>query len=918
MGASIENKASLILPGAQSEHYYDTIRTKCEYLINPLGIDVVQPRFSWILGSSQRGGMQTAYQILVTSSEEKLTNDIADKWDSKKVLSDQSVNVAYQGKTLVSGEKCYWKVRVWDKDDNPGSCSTPATFEMGLLHNDDWQGVWIGAKKNISAPLFRKEFKLTQEIKGARVYISGLGYYELYINGKKVGDHVLDPALTDYHKRVLYVTYDVTDMLREGRNTIGVMLGNGWYSEKIFDEIFDKIRPFGDSPRLLLQMNIEFTDGMTSSIKSDETWKVCSGPIICNNLYGGETYDARLEKLSWNTPGYDDSDWSKAQIVEPPNGELNSQLIPAMKVVETIKPVKFISPKPGIYVYDFAQLFGGWVKLHLKGSRNTKIIIKYSSRILLSGLIDEAPYPGDQETDFYILKGDPEGEVYEPRFTFHPVRYVQITGCPTKLTKSNLEGRVIHSAIDLSGHFCCSNPLFNQIHRNVTWTLRNALKGFPLDCLHREIIAYNEPASVSSILYTRKYMPLFWTKWLADIKGTQRQDGSLSDWAPDFPGINRQPDAAQAGNYPALVWYLYQYYEDKRILTDHYPTIKAWTDYLSSIADGYIIVKGWLGDHMLPGKFPGEEEFISKETPPPLIWTGYYYRSALIVSQAADVLGKSDDALQYAKLAEKIKDASNDEFFDKNTDNYARGSQTCNVFPLVLGIVPKGHQQGVVGNIMRDIMEKQDGHIHTGHVGTPSMIEALTKFSDGKAMYQIANTTTYPGWGYMVKQGATTIWESWGGDWANTTRHGNRADSMMMWGCIDKFFYNYLAGIKGPDYHGPGYMAPGFKEIEIKPHVLGDLTSASASVKTVRGMVSSSWEKTDHSLTLEVSIPVNSQAKVSIPKIGLEDVTIFEGGRTIWKDGSYIGDVVGVTDGNENADYVTFEVGSGSYSFKVE
>lgn len=888
----------------------------CEYAVNPLGIDVVQPRFSWILKSSQQGEMQSAYQILVASSVEKVKENIADKWNSKKVTSDESVNVTYEGSPLASAEKCYWKVRIWNQDEEVSPYSSPATLEMGLLQKDDWQGVWIGAKKDISSPLFRKEFKLAKEIKRARIYISGLGFYELYINGKKVGDHVLDPALTDYRKRVLYVIYDIKDVLREGRNTIGVMLGNGWYSDS---SVFGIQPKFGDSPRLLLQMNIEFADGMTVNIKSDKTWKVSSGPIICNNLHGGEIYDARLEKPGWTTSSYDGSGWANAEIVSDPGGKMVTQLMPAMKVVETIKPVKFTSPKAGVYVYDFGQLFGGWVRLHVKGSRDTKIIIKYSSRMLPSGLIDEAPYPGDQETDFYILKGYPKGEAYEPRFTFHPVRYVQITGCPSKLAKSNLEGRVIHSAVDLSGDFHCSNPLLNQIHRSVTWTLRNALKGFPLDCLHREPIAYNEPASVSSILYTRKYMPLFWTKWLSDIKGTQRQEGWISDLAPDFPGIDRQPDAAQAGNYPALVWYLYQYYEDKRILADHYSAMKAWADYLTSNADGYIITTGWLGDHMLPGKFPGEEEFVSKETPPPLIWTGYYYCSVSIVSQVADVLGKTNDVVQYTELAEKIKDALNDEFFDKSNDNYARGSQTSNVFPLVLGIVPKGHQETVVRNIIRDIMEKQDGHIHTGHVGTTSMIEALTKFSDGKAMYQIATTTTYPGWGYMVRQGATTIWESWGGDWVNTTTHraAHRADSMMMWGCIDKFFYNYLAGIGEPDYHGLGYMVPGFRKIEIKPHVLGDLTSASASIKTVRGMVSSSWEKTDDSLTLEVSIPVNSQAKVSIPKMGLDNVTVKESGKTIFEDGSYIGGVMAVTDGNENTDYVTFEVGSGSYSFKL-
>jgi len=882
------------------------LELRCEYAVNPLGIDVAQPRFSWTLESSQRGKIQTAYQILVASSEEKIKAEIGDKWDSGKVISDQSVNVAYKGRALASGEKCYWKVRVWDEDDGVSAYSTPAMFEMGLLKESDWKGKWIGADTSISAPLLREEFKITKRLKRARVYICALGWYELFINGQKVGDHVLDPAMTDYDKRILYVTYDVTNLLSQGQNAVGVMLGNGWYSEP-------SVLRYGDSPRLLMQINLEFTDGSTASFKTDETWKVSSGPITRNDFYGGENYDARLEKPGWTMPGYDDSGWESAVLKKSPGGKLVSQLMPPIKVNKTIKPVRITNPKPGVYVYDMGQLFGGWARLHVKGKRGTKVTIKYSDWLFeKSGLVDQERWTKHHscpETDFYVLKGDGE-EVYEPRFTYHPVRYIQVEGYPGKLTLEDLEGRVVHSAVDLTGDFHCSNSLLNAIHRNVVWTLTNELYGMPLDCLHREHWAWTDPATVASTLYARKYMPLFWTKWLNDIKDAQDKNGAVPDIAPNYPKSGSDP--AWGSNYPILVWYLYQYYGDEHILEDHYPNMKAWVDYLTSIADNYIVIEGHYGDHMLPGESPGKEEFISKESPPSLIWTGYYYRAASVVSSVANILGKSNDAEHYSSLAKNIKDAFNEKWLNKDTNQYATGSQTANLFPLVLGIVPELSQDGVVRNIVKNIMEQHNGHLHTGNTGTACLIDALADYGRGDVMYEITTKTTYPGWGYMVKQGATTIWESW----SRESKVGN-ADSMIMWASIDEFFYNDLAGIKGPDYYGPGYMSPGWRKIEIKPHVLGDLTSASASIKTVRGMVSSSWKKTDDSLILEVSIPVNSQAKVSIPKMGLKDVIIFEHGKVIWKDGSYIGGVMGITDSNEDADYVTFDVGSGFYSFKL-
>ena len=875
----------------------------CEYVTDPLGVDVPSPRLSWILESDQRGQMQSAYQILVASSEDKLNANVGDRWDSGKAVSNQSVNVAYEGTDLTSGERYCWKVRCWDKDDNAGAYSDPAVFEIGLLEKSDWEGEWIGTDASISAPLLRKEFEIDKEVRSARIYISGLGWYELYINGQRVGDHVLDPATTDYAKHVLYVTYDVTEMLSSGLNAIGAMLGNGWYSEPGHNK-------YGDSPRLLMQMNVKLADGSIMKISTDRTWKTSDGPITSNDLYCGETYNALSEKPGWDRAGYDDSGWGNAVTKGNPGGQLKSQLMPPIKVNETVNPVKLTNPKPGIYVYDLGQLFGGWARLHVRGPAGTRITIKYAD--LLSeetGLIDQGRWIGRHsypETDLYILKGDGE-EVYEPRFTYHPVRYVQIEGYPGEPVINDLEGRVLYSAVDMSGDFQCSHPRVNAIHRNTVWTVKNGLFGIPLDCLHREHWAWTDPATVAGSLYPRKYMPAFWTKWINDIKDAQRDDGAIPDFAPTYPGDRSDP--AWGGNYPILIWYLHQYYDDNRILGEHYGGMKRWMDYLASIADDHIVTKGHYGDHMLPGDSPGAEEFISTETPPPLVWTGYYYIDAMIVSRIASILGKIDDAERYALLAEEIKDAFNSKWLNGDTDQYANGSQTANLFALIMGIVPEANKDGVLANIIKSIRDEYNGHLHTGNTGTTCLLDSLTEYGYGDVLYEAVTTPTYPSWGYMVEQGATTIWESWG----QGSRAGG-AESMIMWATVDEFFYNDLAGIKGPDYHGPGYMTPGFRQICIKPYIPGELEHASAYIRTVRGMVSSGWKKGEKSITLEVTIPVNSEAKVSVPRIGLQNVTVEESGKVIWKDGSYVSGVAGIADGNENADYVTFDVGSGSYS----
>ncbi len=441
----------------------------CEYASNPLGIDVALPRFSWVVNHPGRGQLQSAYQILVANSPEDLNVGKSDKWDSGRVFSDQSVNVVYTGSPLKSGRTYYWKVRVWDKAEHANPYSQTATFEMALLEPNDWEGEWIGCPghRNEGALLFRREFELEKNVARARVYLSGLGYYELRINGAKVGDHVLDPGWTEYTKRVLYVTYDVTSYLKKGVNIIGVIVGNGWYGLL----------------QMILQMNVDFTDETSTSVKSDDrNWKVSRASIVENSIYDGETYDAQLEKPGWDTDSYKSvkADWRQPQRVEGPGGALVAQMLEPIKVIETITPVKIANPRPDVHVYDIGQNIAGWARLTVKGPRGTRVVLKFAEVLYDNGMVNQENLHTARATDTYILKGDGI-EVYEPRFTYHGFRYVQITGFPGTPQLESLEGRVVRSAVEPIGKFTTSNDLLNQSYKNIVWSESNNLHSVPTD-----------------------------------------------------------------------------------------------------------------------------------------------------------------------------------------------------------------------------------------------------------------------------------------------------------------------------------------------------------------------------------------------------------------------------------------------------
>jgi len=874
----------------------------CEYSTNPLGIDTTNPRFTWVLESSSRGEIQTAYQVLVSDSIISLYKDVGNIWDSGKVISNESVDIVYNGKKLESDKTYYWKVRVWDREGRVSNWSKIAIFHTGLLNPEDWKAKWIQSpnSNNDIAPLFRKEFTLNGSIKEAYLYISGLGYYECYINGVKVGDHVLDPGTTEYNKISLYVTYNVTNLLKVGTNAIGVILGNGWFSPP---SDMKGTYKYSDRPKLIAQLNVKFIDGSALTIITDNSWKTTDSPITYNSIWNGETYDARLEKEGWNMPNYDDSNWSSVEVVSSPTQKLVSQISPPVRIVKTIKPIRITNPIPGVYVFDFGQNFAGWAKLIVRGLRGTRVTLRYAEMLRDDGTIYTDNLRSARATDTYILKGNGT-ETYEPRFTYHGFRYVEVIGFPGTPTLENLEGKVVHSDVEKIGSFISSDSLINKIQENILWTQLSNLMSIPTDCPQRdERMGWMGDAQLSAeeAIYNF-WMPTFYENWVREINVAQREDGAVPDVVP--PHWKIYPADPAWGTACVLIpWYLYLYYGDKRVLEESYSCMKNWVDFLTKNSDNYVVEKlGKYGDWCEPGSTGPP-----KNTPVDLTSTSYYYYDVLILSKVASILGKYDDAIQYFTLAEKIKKAFNDKFFDQDKNQYATGSQTSNLFPLFLNIVPEDKKNAVIENLVNNIMVTHKGHLDTGIIGTKLLADTLTDLGLGNVMYTIATQATYPSWGYWIKLGATTLWERW--ELINVTGPGMASYNHIMFGSIGKWFYANLAGIQP--------ISPSYSKILVKPYPVGNLTWVRASVKTIRGTVSSSWVRNQNVFHLNVTIPCNTLAIVSIPKMQLKNVIIKENSNVVWSNGQFLGNDSGIYRGYEDGDYVSFEVGSGIYSFEL-
>ncbi|MBZ5562838.1 MAG: family 78 glycoside hydrolase catalytic domain, partial [Acidobacteriia bacterium] len=641
----------LARPSQGAEGPSAPVNLRCEYLSNPLGIDVRQPRFAWVLEHSERGQKQSAYQVLVATRPALLDQDKGDAWDSGKTESDDSTQVAYNGKPLESGRTYYWKVRYWDRDGHASPYSAPAHFEMGFLSAEEWKGQWIGGANQL-----RTEFQVPGAIARARAYICGLGYYELRLNGSKVGSNVLDPAFTDYAKRDLYSTYDVTPYLRPGANGVGVMLGEGWHNSRA----------------LMFQMNIELADGKRISVSSNTQWKGHNGPIVSDSIYNGEVYDARLETRGWDTQAFDDSAWDAAQTVKPPGGVLSAEMMPTIQVTAEMVPRSISSPHPGVYVYDFGQNFSGWAQLRVQGPRGARVQLHFTELVYDNGMVNSENIRSAKARDIYILRGDGGLETFEPHFTYHGFRYVEVTGFPGTPGLESLRGRFVHTAVASVGNFAASKPVLNQIQRLILWSQLTNLFSIPTDCDQRnERQGWMGDAQVTAEEAMLNFdMAAFYTNFLRDIQDAQQTTGEVPDTVPHIFG-QYPADPAWGTAYPLIAWYMYEQYGDRRIMEEHYDSLKKYVESLHRRAPDNVLRFSYYGDWVSIVKTPGA-----------LVSDFYYYWDVQILAKAAQLLGKSDDAQTYSQLGAQIKEAFNKEFYDAKTGEYANGTQTANTLAL--------------------------------------------------------------------------------------------------------------------------------------------------------------------------------------------------------------------------------------------
>lgn len=892
---------------------------RCEYLEHPQGIDVARPRLSWMLEADWRWVKQTAYHVLVATSPEKLANGEGDLWDSGKVDSSKSNQIVYDGRKLQSRDVCFWKMKVWAgkrKDEGGDSKletgdSTPevghwklskeeesgwsesASWSMGLLKPDDWSSKWISIDRtgrtldSHDSPMLRKTFHIEKNVKEAQVSICGLGYYEMFLNGSKVGDHVLDPAWTSYHKNTLYVTYDIAKELKLGDNAIGVQLANGVYNQEFPDAWSFEKAPWRAFPQMLLQLDVVYADGSKERIISDESWKVSTGPIYWDQLRMGVMYDARREQPGWSTVNFDDSKWQPAIIREGITGKLAAQMSEPIKVMKTLRPVSIVK-EGDVYVVDFGQNIAGWTRLKVTGEAGAQITLDHGSHALVRGK--------PLQTDVYTLKGKGV-ETWEPGFTYHGFRKVKVSGFPGVPDKENFEACVVHTAFDDRGGFECSNPLLNKIIQLCRWSYIGNFVGIPTDCPHREKCGWSGDAQLASELGLTYFgSEAAYARWMADYQSIQADDGKLPCIVPTGGwGWHVLDGPAWESAYLIIPWHIYEYRGDRRILERHYDNYKRW---LSWYRDGgrskfssykyarertvnhdNVIYYG-IGDWPRNGLTPFE-----------ITSTAYYFRSAQIIAETARLLGRKVEAREYADLAAAVKKAFNREFYDDETGTYSKGSQTGMSCALYFGLVDEPNRQRVADNLAASVRE--NGYKpEVACLGSKYLLRALGENGHLATAYKVITRTDRPGWGYLAASGRTTLSEN---------INGGGSNNHVFLGDVAAWMMQVLAGIR----HDPAH--PGFQRFLIKPETVADLAWVKAHHDSPYGRIRSEWKKEGDHFALNITVPPNSVAEVFLPTSKVAQVT--ESGKPV----AIAGSVKFLCSENGK---VVYEVGSGDYRFE--
>jgi alpha-L-rhamnosidase len=887
-------------------------RLRCEYADNPLGIDVAQPRLYWMLESRERGQRQSAYQILAASSPELLSRDTGDLWDTGKIASDETVHIRYAGKPLKSSQAVFWKVRVWDRNDQPSAWSAPADWTMGVVGATEppssrdsgaggWKAKWICAPAATEALLLRKEFTVKPGLKRALAHVTGLGQYELFLNGRKAGDDWLSPGWTDFNDTALYDTKDVTALLRDGRNAAGLSLGNGMYNVVRRNRFVKFTGSFG-ALRAICQIQLDYADGTTELVGTDESWRTAAGPVVYSSIYGGEDYDARFDPKGWDRPNFDDRDWRPAvQIVRPP-GRLRGAgaAAPPLRAIEVHRPIAVRQVTNAVAVYDLGQNASHIPRLRVTGPAGSSVRIIPSEIVNEDGSINQRTMgAGSRGSSWWqYTKGTGKTETWSPQFCYIGCRYFQAELIPAKpggkLPRiESLDGVVIHSSAAPVGQFECANELVNRIRTLVRWAQRANMVSVLTDCPHREKLGWLEQFHLNGPAIRYEFdLPRLFTKATRDMAEAQLRNGLVPNIAPEytvFDGTFRA--AAEWGAAFLLVpWQQYQFDADLDLIREYYPRMQRYFGYLEGIATNDIVSEGlgdWydLGTNHRPG--------VAQLTLPPVTATAFYYNDARVLSQMAGLLGKVDDARDYAARAERIRAAFNREFYQPDKGCYIGDSQCANAMPLVMGIVEATNREAVLASLVRDV-EARGYAMTAGDVGFRYLLLALAQGGQSEAIYKMINQDEKPGYGYQLKQGATSLTEAW-------DANRNASHDHFMLGQITEWFYKDLAGIEG-DPEGPG-----FKKILIKPTPVGDLKWARASYDSIRGPITSEWKRDNGVFTLKIGIPAGTTATVFVPATAAEAVK---------ESGTPAGQSPGVKWLRQEENHSVFAVESGHYEFE--
>lgn len=923
------------------------VSLRCEYRVNPIGIDAAAPRLSWSVTSETSGQRQTAYQVLVASTEEILAGGRGDLWDSEKINTNQTVNVEYAGKALESRQLCFWKARVWDKDGVVSEWSEPSRWTMGLLKESDWKAEWISVKDDTPiaasqktmefrpARYYRKSFTAQKPIRRAVAYASALGIYELQINGKPISDQMFTPGWSDYIKRVYYNTFDATGLLKSGDNAVGAIVADGWYSGYLGYGLLCGYGPnrcgryiYGKTPSVLIQLEIEYEDGSRETVVTDSSWKANTGPITQADMLMGEIYDARLEQKGWSEPGFDDGAWGKA-ILAGENGsvkmifsdqagdrevdlgfhkpaKMQSYSSVPIRPIEELRPVAMTEPEKGVYIFNMGQNFSGVVRIKVKGEKGTMIRIRHGEMLHPDGRLMTENLRKAQATDTYILRGDGEFETWSPRFTYHGFQYVELTGLSYKPDLDAVAGIVLHSDTPLVSSFECSDPLVNQLFKNVVWTQRSNFFEIPTDCPQRDE-RFGWMGDAQIYVRTASYnadVAAFYTKWLDDLEESQLPNGAYPDYAP-YPMMHGQPNRGFATAWMdagvICPYTIYKVYNDRRVIERHYDSMKRFLEFRKKNSPDF------LGVNICNGY--GDWLSLGAPTPIEYIDTVYFAYSAQLMSEMAAAIGREDDARDYAKLFENIKQAFQKKYC-ADDGKLTVDNQTAYAIALLTDLIPKESRRQASDRLAA-LIQENDYRMSTGFLGTRPLLPVLTATGHNDLAARLLQSRRFPSWGYEIENGATSIWERWNSYTKDKGFFdvGMNSFSHYSFGAVCEWMFRDLAGIDAED--------AGYKQIVIHPNppTPGSnpeheaISWVKAEYVSVRGKIKSQWKREADRFTLEVAIPANAVAKVYLPETAIDKIQIND---TPLKEAKGI-QVIGKENGS-----TILAVDSGEYRFVCE